>query len=141
MIYEIVNPHMACTFQAPDLEVAALTMGILSNNRFGAEPQDLSQDDVPPFNMGGAAQWWKKKFGTNSERRMQVRKQDVICALQSILPGEIDDRAESVKSIPSDVSIASRTDALHLWYGKHQPKVDIVKEGWKIADKIAATGK
>jgi hypothetical protein len=137
MIYEIINPHSPCTFEAPDIEVAALAMALLSNNRYGAEPQDINAEDVPPFFMGGAEQWWQERFNQPAGKRIEQRQNEIKAALCSIMHGSIEERQIILAQIAQIEGADERNEILAEWgYEKLCSTIDLVSEGQRIADQM-----
>lgn len=86
--YKIINPSDPYTFLAPDLEVAALVIFLLST-KFGAECLDHpgDEEDVPIFLLGGAQEWWDQHFDPDMKARLAARAREVATALRSTLYG------------------------------------------------------
>ena len=142
MIYEVINPHTPCTFEAPDLEVAALSMGIFSNNLYGAEPEDPAAEDLPPFPMGGVIDWWKTQFKQTPEDRISVRHNEIFNALKTMLYGSFEDRQDYATKIAVIANSEQREIAFSAWKKERlTSQNDIVEQSWQIADQFAATMK
>lgn len=95
MLYAIINPSDDLTFEAPDLEVAALSIFLLSNGQYGADCQEdgVRDADVPIFLMGGAQAWWGARFTQSIEEAIKARAADIATALDSLVYGSVADRA------------------------------------------------
>jgi hypothetical protein len=93
MLYDIINPSDSATFYAPDLQVAALSMFLLSNGQFGADAIDTDKENnVPTFLMGGAIEWWDARFEISIADALGQRASDVADALSSVALGDVSER-------------------------------------------------
>lgn len=91
--WELINPSDPYTFEAPTVEVAAVTVAFLSTN-FGARSVDGSE--LTPMLFG----WdqWMKEHGIDDEwitRHINV----VADALDSMLIGSFADRINAIKML------------------------------------------
>ncbi|MFJ0091963.1 hypothetical protein ACLDXG_19785, partial [Acinetobacter baumannii] len=90
MIFELINPSDKCTFEAPNLKIAALVTCVLGNGQYSAKgiENDL---DVPFFIFGGHDEWFISNFGLNfKETYIQVRNEekfDLVNSFNSVLLG------------------------------------------------------
>ena len=84
MLFDIVSPEPeSAVFEAPDLQIAALTMFLLTNGQYGA---DCMESDlyVPVFLAGGALEWWRSQFDGTIEGAVVARAAEVADALESL---------------------------------------------------------
>jgi hypothetical protein len=61
VLYELVNPSDACTFQAPNTLIATLVTVVLGGGQYSATLLDTDAPghrDVPFFMFGGFDEWW-----------------------------------------------------------------------------------
>jgi hypothetical protein len=94
--YEVINPSDPYTFQAPDRQIATLTIFVLST-KFAAtcvsHPGD--EEDVPLFLLGGWKEWWEDTFPEEDlQATFEKRSDEVVEALESMLYGRMEDRAQ-----------------------------------------------
>lgn len=84
--YDLINPTADCTFEAPDLQIAALAVLILSNGFYGATPvaPEMSHERVPIFLTGGALAWWNETFPETMQDVIDARHLELITALESV---------------------------------------------------------
>ncbi|WP_206461089.1 hypothetical protein, partial [Acinetobacter baumannii] len=101
MIFELINPSDKCTFEAPNLKIAALVTCVLGNGQYSAKgiENDL---DVPFFIFGGHDEWFVSNFGLNfKETYIQVRNEekfDLVNSFNSVLLGSYLDRTAFYKA-------------------------------------------
>lgn len=62
MIYELINPSDAITFEAPDLKIAGLVTILLGEGAYAANPEDDTQEGVPLMIFDGPEEWWNAHF-------------------------------------------------------------------------------
>lgn len=88
--YEFINPSDPYTFEAPDLEVAAVVTFLVGGGRCGADSLDGS-DNVPIFLFGGSEAWVQQTFGRDLkpwfEQTMGQRRSEICASLESFLYG------------------------------------------------------
>lgn len=91
MRFELINPSDPYTFEAEDLEVAAVAVCLLGEGAYmaratceGAKPEH----DVPAFLLGGQDDWFRKRFGVGFEaslvRMLERRAPALARALESV---------------------------------------------------------
>ncbi len=137
--YEIINPSDAYTFQAPDLQVAALTIFLLSTS-FGAKcvshPGD--DEDVPIFLFGGADSWWEATFPDISmEKAVEMRARDVADALSSTLYGLVEAR-DDFQALTGPISDKQALQDMRIkWNDERRTSLnDISKAAYATAEAV-----
>jgi len=65
--YFLINPTTEIVFWAPSYEIAASTVILWSQGKFGAEPIEEQGGYVPIFLEGGAITWFQETFGRSLE--------------------------------------------------------------------------
>ncbi len=70
MKFNLINPSDAYTFEAEDMEVAAVMVCLLGDGKYGADEIGKGASNgnhVPVFLFGGHDEWFVRKFGMNFE--------------------------------------------------------------------------
>lgn len=138
MLYDIINPSDAATFHAPDQQIAALTMFLLSNGTFGADAVGADgEDNVPIFVMGGALEWWDTHFDLSIPDTIAKRSSELADALDSIILGS----AQARKSYDEKCSSLQEGDEIATfhksWQDKHRSSMNnFTESGTQIAANI-----
>jgi len=115
MEYELHNPSDPYTFLAPDKEVAALVIGLLSP-AFGAGTQDDNEDNrVPIFIFGGYDEWYQEQFGRTPVDGLNARMKEVGEALQSFMLGRFVDRARYTAALDAIDDPEKRKAFIEKW--------------------------
>lgn len=137
LTYTIVNPSDAMTFKAPDLEVAALAMFVISNGAYGADPVDGVSEAVPIFLTGGALQWWREHFDHSIDDGIMARATDIADALQSSAYGDGQDRIVFDEKLAACSDDAAREAFIHAWNADRRTSMnDIAKVCREVAQNL-----
>lgn len=120
MLYNLINPSDPYTFEADDLELAAVAVVLLGDGQYLADPVG-GGESVPAFLFGGHDEWFKMKFGESCEETankvINERTDSIARALESV--------ALTSKERSSMNDIGGRAHALARQirdsYGKEQP--------------------
>lgn len=134
MLYDIINPSDTMSFRAPDLQVAALSMFLLSDGKFGADCREGGGEDVPIFLLGGAQAWWDEKFDTSIDETIIRRAVDVADALDSIVYGDWGSRPHFEQQLKAFEDEQARRDFIETWNDEHRSSMNNVVE---VASGIA----
>lgn len=70
MKFNLINPSDPYTFEAPDLEIAAVAVCLLGNGQYLADALGDDADNgnnVPAFLFGGHDEWFTARFGAGFE--------------------------------------------------------------------------
>lgn len=81
--YELINPIAEIYFEAPNAEVAACVVFLISNGKFGADPIESDGQNVPVFNEGGGLSWFQETFGRGFDVSLQDNLQAISDAMLS----------------------------------------------------------
>lgn len=142
MLFEIINPHDPYTLEAPDLEVAAVTVALIGAGRYGLN--ELTGDksgNVPVFLTDGHDAWFTKQFGRTFAESLNhvadTRKPELIKALASVYIGNaLDKRAFEEEAAACDDDEAFTK----LLYERHDARrtsaIDIGRAAWTMADRL-----
>lgn len=91
MKFNLINPSDPYTFEADDLEVAAVMVCLLGDGKYLADALGEDADkgnNVPAFLFGGHDEWFVSKFGMNyadtAEHCLQHRVDDLARAFESV---------------------------------------------------------
>jgi len=92
MRFDLINPSDPYTFEAADLEIAAVVTILLGSGTYIAKGiGDAQGQEVPPFLLGGHDKWFRDKFGSDvSEtlsRAVDTRTSDLVRSLRSVTLG------------------------------------------------------
>lgn len=118
MEYELINPSDPYTFEAPDLEVAALVVGLLSPT-FGAVSKNRKEEEeVPVFIFGGYEEWYKETFSKSPDEGLMARKTEVGQALLSVMLGKFEDREKYNAALEAIDDPAKREAFMEKWQDK-----------------------
>lgn len=132
-VYEFNSPSDPYTFEAPDLDVAAVVTFLVGGGQAGATPVD-GGDEVPIFLFGGSEAWVQTKFGRDLEPwfavTMATRKSEIIASLESFLHGEERDR--------SFWGLASREDRAAYNEKRRSSMNAIGKRAFALAENLRA---
>jgi len=134
MLYDILNPSDPMSFRAPDLQIAALSMFLLSNGKFGADCREGGGEDVPVFLFGGAQAWWDEKFDTSIDDTIIRRAGEVADALDSIIYGDWGSRPRFEQQLEKIGDAQARRDFIDTWNDEHRSSLNNVVE---VASGIA----
>ncbi|EPP8766632.1 hypothetical protein QDT13_001905 [Acinetobacter baumannii] len=141
MIFELINPSDKCTFEAPNLKIAALVTCVLGNGQYSAKgiKHDL---DVPFFLFGGHEEWFISKFGTNFEETLiQVRdeeKQDLADSFNSVLLGSYLDRTAFFKAYNLIKDPAEQKEWRKQWLDERRSSFNnICERAWNYAEQVS----
>ncbi|AIL77347.1 hypothetical protein RG113_003062 [Acinetobacter baumannii] len=141
MIFELINLSDKCTFEAPNLKIAALVTCVLGNGQYSAKgiKHDL---DVPFFLFGGHEEWFISKFGTNFEETLiQVRdeeKQDLADSFNSVLLGSYLDRTAFFKAYNLIKDPAEQKEWRKQWLDERRSSFNnICERAWNYAEQVS----
>ena len=88
--FEFINPHDPYTFEAEDLEIAALVV-FTFGTAYGARTKS-GEEEVPILIFGGAIEWYQEHFGRTPDEGMEARHDSLARALGSMMYGHFEDR-------------------------------------------------
>ncbi|ENT3301221.1 hypothetical protein MJ012_07560 [Acinetobacter baumannii] len=141
MIFELINPSDKCTFEAPNLKIAAIITCVLGNGQYSAKgmQHDL---DVPFFLFGGHEEWFVSRFGTNFEETLiQVRnaeKKDLVDSFNSVLLGSYLDRTAFFKAYNLIKDPAEQNKWRRQWLDERRSSFNNVCErAWNYAEQVS----
>ncbi|MFA3512355.1 hypothetical protein [Acinetobacter baumannii] len=141
MIFELINPSDKCTFEAPNLKIAAIVTCVLGNGQYSAKgmQHDL---DVPFFLFGGHEEWFVSRFGTNFEETLiQVRnaeKKDLVDSFNSVLLGSYLDRTAFFKAYNLIKDPAEQNKWRRQWLDERRSSFNNVCErAWNYAEQVS----
>ncbi len=94
MKFNLINPSDPYTFEAPDLEIAAVAVCLLGNGQYLADALGDDADkgnNVPAFLFGGHDEWFASRFGAGFEavtdRCMEGHAEILAACLASVTLG------------------------------------------------------
>ncbi|EOH6357414.1 TPA: hypothetical protein NVL99_000560 [Acinetobacter baumannii] len=141
MIFELINPSDKCTFEAPNLKIAAIVTCVLGNGQYSAKgmQHDL---DVPFFLFGGHEEWFVSRFGTNFEETLiQVRnaeKKDLVDSFNSVLLGSYLDRTAFFKAYNLIKDPAEQNKWRRQWLDERRSSFNnICERAWNYAEQMS----
>ncbi|MEO4181419.1 hypothetical protein [Acinetobacter pittii] len=141
MIFELINPSDKCTFEAPNLKIAAIVTCVLGNGQYSAKgmQHDL---DVPFFLFGGHEEWFVSRFGTNFEETLvEVRnaeKQDLVDSFNSVLLGSYLDRTAFFKAYNLIKDPTEQNKWRREWLDERRSSFNNVCErAWNYAEQVS----
>lgn len=120
MLYNIINPSDPMTFRAPDLQIAALSMFLLSEGKFGADSLEDGGEDVPIFITGGAQAWWGERFDETIDAAIMRRADAIADALDSLVYGEQDLRVDFDAQLSAIEDETARSAFIRDWNEDHR---------------------
>lgn len=139
MIFELINPSDAYTFEAKNHLAAALATVFVGNGNYGADQVDGAGDfKVPPFLFGGADEWFCEKFGATFQdvlNRLETSDMlDLADALDSFLIGDYHCREHYQLALESAVDKQAFRDD---WHNRHRSSMNnIGLQAWALAKNI-----
>lgn len=141
MLYTIINPSDPYTIECPDLEVAAVACVLLGGGQYGFQPVKPGESAVPLMLFGDAEAWFTEQFKTDMttvfDRVLQTQREALATCLESVLIGEVEDRAEflaSMEGLATAVPGTKRQTAKLLWHdAKRSSLNDIGRRAWEMA--------
>lgn len=137
MLYDIINPSDSMTFRAPDLQVAALSMFLLSEGKFGADCREDGGENVPIFALGGAQAWWDSKFDEPIDAAIIRRAGEVADALDSLVYGDWSTRSIFERELATIGGDEARQDFIHEWNDENRSSTnEIGAAASGIADQL-----
>jgi len=118
MIYEIANPSDACTIEAEDSVLAAVSILLLSNGAYGLYDED-GRTVLPIFAYSGPERLieWLKDHGIEDGRTDEFfakNGQEMAKILESVAYGDFGDR-KSITTLTDKMSAGDRLEALSKW--------------------------
>jgi hypothetical protein len=138
--YSIINPSDPYTFLAPDRQIAAIVIFLLSPS-YGAKclSHPGSNEDVPLFPFGGSRQWWAHAFpGSDMEKIINTRAHEISEALSSILYGTEEAR-QSFNDLYGRIKHPKVLRQLRIAWNNARRKslTDIPRSAYATADAIS----
>lgn len=105
MRFELINPSDKYLFEAPSLEVAALSVLLLGHGNYGAKQVD-GDAEVPLFLLGGNPDpWFEENFGRTLKASVQIADREQLAATLRSLeipgPGSHDEKRTSMNDLRS----------------------------------------
>ncbi|WP_267530607.1 hypothetical protein [Acinetobacter oleivorans] len=141
MIFELINLSNKCTFEAPNLKIAAIVTCVLGNGQYSAKgiENDL---DVPFFIFGGHDEWFVSNFGQNFEETfIQVRneeKYDLVNSFNSVLLGSYLDRTAFYKAYDLIQDPAEQNKWRRQWLDERRSSFNnICERAWNYAEQVS----
>lgn len=150
--YDIINPSDACTFLAPDRDIALATLALLGEGDYGGRPltrdgervteEDRAKLEVPIFLFTGSYEAWWTANGWSEEpieKILTARKPEVSEALRSCAYGDLEDRRtyESACAAITDPERLAKFKA--DWEDRRRSSMNrIVNRAWLLADRLSA---
>lgn len=141
MLYEIINPSDAYTFEAKEFAVAAVSMVLLGEGRLAAKPVGEGSEgapEVPLLLFGGAEEWFEKNLFPLEKMGdfLDENAEKVASALDSVVIGEILDRSlflSAMERIVPELQEAFKIE----WHDRKRSSLnDIGREAWEMAKGI-----
>lgn len=150
--YDVVNPSDACTFLAPDREIALAVLAFLGEGAYAGRPiakdlkpigeGEVERLEVPIFMFGRSYDgWWKDHYAQEPiGAALTARPAEVVAALRSTQYGRVDDRI-AYQSACNAITDPERLKTFQAeWEDRHRSSLNaIVKRAWIYADRIEAT--
>lgn len=137
MIFEVINPCDPVTFEAPDLESAAVAVILLGRGQLGAQCVDDKDIEVPLLFLGGAEEWAMKQFGTSLATLVSLHTKAAIPVLRSFVTGSVGTRKlykAAMKHIPSE---KGRAEFRREWDDdKRSSLTEITNVAHRLADQL-----
>lgn len=142
MLYDLVNPSDTVSFRAPDRQVAALAVFLLSNGQYGAdchETEVKGDQDVPIFLLGGARSWWHGLWEKSIEETARERAEEVAAALETAAYVSTAARGDFEAESAACATEAERAAFIADWNAKHRGSTTaIVDAAHEIAANLRA---
>lgn len=114
MLYELINPSDPYVFNAPNLEIAALTAFIVGEGNYGAVSEDGSEK-VPTFILGGSTEWYQETFNRRLEIGLKESEADIAESLSSFTNGNFKDRYRYEAALDAIDSPEERETFIAKW--------------------------
>lgn len=108
MIYEVINPSDAVTFEAPSDRIAQLATLLLGEGAYGLEREDGARDVLPIFLFGGADQWLSEHFPEGYGEAVDADGLEIAKALRSLGYCKVRDRKAMIAAIGTDAAALAR---------------------------------
>lgn len=97
--YDLINMSDAVTFQAPDLQIAALATLLIGNGQYMANAYDDAEEKmngmdngVPPFLFVPLSTWWQERWPESPIQAVfDTRKSEVADCFDTFLYGKLDE--------------------------------------------------
>ena len=135
MQFELINPSDPYTFIAPDLEVAALTVFLLST-MYGAKSED-GELEVPILLFSDPKEWYRKKFGRTADEGLKIRKKEVAEALGTFMLGDFADRKRYETALRAITDPEKREEFMKEWQDNRSSLNDIGTKAHQLAKKLS----
>ena len=140
MIYEIINPSDAYTFESEDFRVAVMAMLLVGKGMLGARPIGEGSEDAKemPVLLFGADKWCEENMLPYDEMEgfMDEHQGEIADALDSVVTGNLTDRKLfmlETKDMTPEEREAFRVD----WHDKHRGSMnDIGTYCWSVAKAL-----
>lgn len=132
MVYSLINMSDPYTFEAKDVETAALTAMLLSP-LYGAESEDGTQE-VPIYAFTDK-EWFINLLGKDFKAKVKEKKTDVIDALNSFVFGGFEDRRKYFQQM-SVLADDEKEEFAFRWQDKHSSLNDIQNSAFKTAKEL-----
>lgn len=141
MLYEIISPSDAYTFEADEFAVATVAMVLLGEGKIGAKPIGEGSEgapELPSFVLGGADEWFEKNLWPVEQMGDFLAQNwaKVADALDSVVIGEVLDRSlflSAMDRIDPELQEAFRIE----WHDRKRSSVtEIGRVAWEMAKTI-----
>lgn len=136
MLFEVINPSDAYTFEADSYGVAAAAGLFLGEGRYGL--QEVGGEwSMPVFIFGGAIEWFDSQFGDFSAFT-EANKPKIAAALDSLVIGSATERMAYDTAL-AEISDADRREAFKAkWHDRNRSSMNNI--GARAKKLAAAIG-
>lgn len=134
MLYELKNPSDPYVFEADSLEVATLTVYLLST-AFGAEPIE-GDGDVPIMLFGDAEEYYKEKFGRDVKTGFESNFTSVRKAMASFMLGNFSDYKRYQAALNAITDEEKRKTFIDEWQDNRSSLNNIGGKAHQIAEMM-----
>lgn len=156
ILYDIVNPSDACTFLAPDRQIALVVTIFVGDGFYAGTPisrgdtaltdEERSSLDVPLFIAGISEpydDWWKRNFSEEpAEAALSKRRAEVIAALRTVTYGDAERRRWCDRALAAIDDHAKRQAFIEQWEDENRSSLNAIMKrahAWAAAlEKEAA---
>lgn len=137
--WEIINPSDKYTIIAERFEVAAAATLLLGSGRLALDPEDEGGQRLPLFLFGGHEEFIKEHFSGDLDAWLDGHKAEVATALDSVLLGGFDRRADYNAAIAAIDDPAKLLAFKTAWQDKRSSMNDIGGCAHRLAEHLRTT--
>lgn len=134
MLYELINPSDPYIFEADSLEVATLTVFLLSTG-FGAKPIK-GDEGVPIMMFGNAEEYYKEKFGRDVQTGLETNFSSVRKALASFMLGNFSDYKRYQVALNAITDDDKRKTFIDEWQDERSSLNNIGGKAHQISERM-----